>query len=364
MFGTSATGNAGMMLSNNCLILPSGATTSGTYRLDVSGDARVTGTLTTGGVNWTGDLSAPNISTSGILTLSHNSTSNNRFRIINNNFETFTINKSGYVVIKDNTAGSDPVSTATGAYGTITLKNTAFADVTGYSSIVFQSSKNFMDFAYIKYFDVYNNPDGFCNSRLVIGVESDAFAPSNLPYYYKDCVVIATPQMKGYVGINKIDPTTNLDISGNTRISENLEVSGNITCAKNVHISGNLEVNNISLSNIIRLGTIEVKSVASSNNNLYLSFPLPETVLCDCNLGNMNLYMPDVASIPTTATCKLYIRRINPNATVINLYPYTTNDYVFYNYVNQLVNSITGIGWVNIWLILYNRKWYFSQYEG
>ena len=127
-------------------------------------------------------------------------------------------------------------------------------------------------------------------------------------------------------------------------------------------IANNISLSTLKIADIIRLGTIEVKSVASYNNDLYLSFPLPETVLCDCTLGNMNLYMPNVVDISTTATCKLYIRRINSNSTVINFYPFLIYDYVFYNQSNQLVNSITNIGWVNMWLILYNRKWYFSEH--
>jgi hypothetical protein len=165
--------------------------------------------------------------------------------------------------------------------------------------------------------------------------------------------------MAGFIGINKMDPTTNLDVNGSAKISGNLEVGGSLGDAT----ANNISVSTLKISDIIRLGVVENKSVSNINNDFWLVFPLPEIVLCDCTLGNMNLRVPNVSEIPTSATCKLHIRRINSNATVINLLPSITNDYVFYDYINQNVSSIPGIGNVNIILILYNRKWYFSQYS-
>jgi len=113
---------------------------------------------------------------------------------------------------------------------------------------------------------------------------------------------------------------------------------------------------------VIRLGFSEVRAVETPNINFDLFFPLPEILLCDCAQGDMYLTMPDTSTIPTTATCKFHIRRINPQATTINLYSYVDGGNEFYNEYNSNVSHITGIGNVNIWLILYNRKWYFSQY--
>jgi hypothetical protein len=166
LFGTNGN-NSGMMLSNNCLIMPS-ATTSGTYRLDVTGDARVTGTLTTGTISTTSNFSAPNISTAGTLTLSNNTTTGTRFSIVNNNVSTFTVNGSGRTTIIDTEGG---IATPTAGSLVIMPSNN-----TGVTSIVFTSKVDYSDdWAFIQYEQNYDaNTVNGQKGKLTIGVENEA----------------------------------------------------------------------------------------------------------------------------------------------------------------------------------------------
>ena len=141
------------------------------------------------------------------------------------------------------------------------------------------------------------------------------------------------------------------------------------SCAGNgkIKLYGNTEmtgvVSTINLKNVMRLGDCEVKTVSAEQNTFYLTFPLPEILLCDCGYHDIYLYLPNVNTISTSATCKLHIRRITTNPRVINIYSNSSSQNDICDYVNSSVNYITGIGNVNMLLILYNRKFYFSEYS-
>ena len=67
------------------------------------------------------------------------------------------------------------------------------------------------DYGYIKYIDDINNnasttPYGGENARLVTGLENDKTG---------DSIVLMTPESSGYVGINKMNPTCDLDCRWN-----------------------------------------------------------------------------------------------------------------------------------------------------
>jgi hypothetical protein len=145
-----------------------------------------------------------------------------------------------------------------------------------------------------------------------------------------------------------------------------LAVSGKLTANNNVEILGDVMANSFSkmnLKNVMRFGECEVKTVSAEQNTFYLTFPLPEILLCHCGYGDAYIYLPNVSTISTSATCKLNIRRISTNDRVVNIYSYnssSSNDIC--DMYNSNVPYITGIGNVNIMLILYNRQFYFSQY--
>jgi cytoskeletal protein CcmA (bactofilin family) len=79
-------------------------------------------------------------------------------------------------------------------------------------------------------------------SRGVVGIGT-----SNPSLSYKLDVLGATnikgnTTITGSVGINNNNPTYNLDISGNVRISNNLDVSGNVQITNNLDVFGNVDV--------------------------------------------------------------------------------------------------------------------------
>jgi hypothetical protein len=182
LFGTDSS-NSGMVLSNNCLIFPT-ANTTGAYRLDVTGSARVTGTLTTGGLTSTGNFSAPNISCStGTLTslqINNEDTINTAFlNLINGDLgtrlnvktqgtEIFNLYGTGRLVLTDSSG-----SIATSTTGSLVLKTTK---VGGATSIVFPSSSdNGDDWAGIQYQSNWDStePTGQ-KGKLMIGIENNA----------------------------------------------------------------------------------------------------------------------------------------------------------------------------------------------
>ena len=111
--------------------------------------------------------------------------------------------------------------------GSLTIKHETPG---GTSSIVFPSSgtNDGGDYGYIKYLD--NEGGSTENGRLVIGIENDTGS---------DSIVLMTPSSTGYVGINKMNPTCALDVSGNIISSGRIEAS-NFNATSDIRIKTNI----------------------------------------------------------------------------------------------------------------------------
>jgi hypothetical protein len=300
-----------MLLSNNCLILPT-ATTSGTYRLDVTGSARVTGTLTTGGLtttslSTTNDFSAPNINASSTINLTNNTTTATRFCITKNNVDVFKIGGDGRVSIADTKSNFGATPTA----GSLTIT----ADRRGgTASICFPSFNNFTeDYAFIKYQSNYDADDSEQKGRLTIGVENDAS---------EDEIVIAS------CGGN-----------GKIKLQGNVEITGVLT-----------------LSSYINIGAFQSTTSSSTIN---LAFPLNEYIMVDTTSGTPTFRLPDTTSLSTSVGCAFYIRRI---AGTYGISFTSATGSQISNVTNITVASLTGITHLNIKFMLFNKLWYFSSY--
>ena len=76
--------------------------------------------------------------------------------------------------------------------------------------------------------------------------------------------------------------------------------------------------------------------------------------------GTLTLRLPDTSSLSTSASCKFHLRRVSTGTNLLTLSSVTGNQIMNQNNVN--VASISGIGNVNIMIILFNKLYYFAQY--
>ena len=148
--------------------------------------------------------------------------STNQISIISNTVQIGTPGNptTGKLTIYENTGtgpyvqvspGSTPIPSWSAGIGSLVISH----NNAGCSSIVFPSWTNYGggDYGYIQYFDnVSTNPTAE-SGLLLIGIENDVGA---------DRIVLYSCQGNGYVGINNLNPTCSLDVSGNTTISGTL----------------------------------------------------------------------------------------------------------------------------------------------
>ena len=175
------------------------------------------------------------------------------FNVNNGTINTFTIKGTGGIEINENT-GSD----ATVNSGSLVLKH---MDPSGVSSIVFvsksvESPLSNTDFGYIKFKD---NLSQTADSRLIIGIENDANTGVN-----KDSIVLYTPGGYGFVGINNLNPTTSLDVSGSVTISGTVQAAS-YNAVSDYRIKSNV----ISLNETHSINNLEPKYYYNEINGKY-----------------------------------------------------------------------------------------------
>jgi hypothetical protein len=134
-----------------------------------------------------------------------------------------------------------------------------------------------------------------------------------------------------YIGINNVNPTTNLDVSGNAIIG------------------------------LTKYG--ELKAVTISGTTA-LSFPLNENIFCNCTTGPITLRLPPTAPLTATATCTINIRRVSTGTNYINL---QSHDGVAAHLINASnatpVVTLNSLIYANIRIQLYNSYYYVSSYQ-
>jgi hypothetical protein len=133
-----------------------------------------------------------------------------------------------------------------------------------------------------------------------------------------------------YIGINNVNPQTNLDVSGNA---------------------------------IIRLTKYgELKAVTISGTTA-LSFPLNENIFCNCTTGPITLRLPPTAG-RLNSTCTINIRRVSTGTNYINL---QSHDGVAAHLINASnatpVVTLNSLIYANIRIQLYNSYYYVSSYQ-
>jgi hypothetical protein len=211
LFGTDMS-NSGMMLSNNCLIFPT-ANTTGTYRLDVTGNARITGTLTTGAVSLTGSLTAPNLET-------------------------------GKLVITDTTTAATPTATS----GSLIMKTSV---VGGTASIVFPSSSNSSDYAFMYYISDAGMPAGE-KGRFVIGIENDA------------------SQDELWITSSYTSNSGKIKLVGNVEATNDVTVANDMSVTNNLTVGNDMSVNNLTVGNDMSVtNNLTVGNDITATNNVY-----------------------------------------------------------------------------------------------
>ena len=185
--------------------------------------------------------------------------------------------------------GSDVTSNTSVA--TLTLEH---GDASGCSSIMFKSPSTTTngDYAYIKYQDLSGGTTNTNTGLLTIGVENDPTAATTA-----DKISLYAAGGLGYVGVNTLNPSFNLDICGNTRTSGTLfslscepisvssvfdlattQTSGILNIGTNASRTANIFIGNQANNNIIRIGNFDI------SNNTIKSVSLPTAVFTNGNL--------------------------------------------------------------------------------
>jgi hypothetical protein len=134
-----------------------------------------------------------------------------------------------------------------------------------------------------------------------------------------------------YIGINNVNPQTNLDVSGNAIIG------------------------------LTKYG--ELKAVTISGTTA-LSFPLNENIFCNCTTGPITLRLPNTAGLITNSTCTINIRRVSTGTNYINLQSYDGFAAHLINASNATpVVTLNSLIYANIRIQLYNGYYYVSSYK-
>jgi len=155
--------------------------------------------------------------------------------------------------------------TSNTSVGTLTLQH---GDASGCSSIMFTSPSTVSngDYAYIKYQDLSGATSN--TGLLTIGIENDPTATGT-----RDRISLYAAGGSGYVGVNTLDPTFNLDVSGQIRATSTITAttitansytgSGNISLftatTANISIGGSIGTNNfIAIGNSASVGNVRI----------------------------------------------------------------------------------------------------------
>ena len=228
---------------------------------------------------------------------------------------TYELDVSGQMRIYE-AVGSD-VSRNT-SVGTLTLQH---GDASGCSSIMFTSPSTISngDYAYIKYQDLSGATTNA--GLLTIGIENDTTAVET-----RDRISLYAAGGSGFVGVNTLDPSFNLDVSGNvnvrrTLITNTIDVSNSAsnmdiavnqitgilnigTGARNQSGTGQVNINNnasSSATTTIGGGTITIWGSGNLTFNTSYGSPTVNIVTATRNGGVFNLGTGDPSGATTNA---------------------------------------------------------------
>jgi hypothetical protein len=112
----------------------------------------------------------------------------------------------------------------------------------------------------------------------------------------------------------------------------------------------------ITVNSLYNIGTST--TLTASNNAL--TFPLPEIIFCNCSSNAINITLPDIASLATTSTCKIQVRRIVNTSNQINILCFGSQSRI-YNNTNVLGSAVNAIG-NRCQLLLAGNFWYVNIY--
>lgn len=109
----------------------------------------------------------------------------------------------------------------------------------------------------------------------------------------------------------------------------------------------------VTLNSLYNIGTSIILTALNGNN---LTFPLPEMIFCNCSSNAINITLPDIASLPATATCKIIVRRIINTSNQVNVLAYGGQSKIYSN-GNALAIASNAIGNC-CQLLLCSNFWY------
>jgi hypothetical protein len=179
---------------------------------------------------------------------------------------TYELDMSGQMRIYE-LVGSNVISNT--SLATLTLEH---ADASGASSIMFKSPSTTSngDYAYIKYQDLSGATTNA--GLLTIGIENDPTATTT-----RDRISLYAAGGSGFIGLNTLDPSFNLDVSGNANVSSSLfvntinpssagstlniastQTNGIINIATEATRTANINIGNQAATNTIRLGNFDI----------------------------------------------------------------------------------------------------------
>jgi UDP-3-O-[3-hydroxymyristoyl] glucosamine N-acyltransferase/predicted acyltransferase (DUF342 family) len=241
---------------------------------------------------------------------------------------TYELDVSGQMRIYEQ-IGSNVISKTSVA--TLTLEH---ADASGASSIMFKSPSTTSngDYAYIKYQDLSGATTNA--GLLTIGVENNPTAATT-----RDRISLYAAGGSGFIGINTLDPSFNLDVSGNTNVSSSLFVNtidpsnsasvmniattqtgGILNIGTGVRTSGSAAVNinnNVSSSGSTNIGGGSINITGTGNltfTTTYSTAPSINIATSSRNGGTFNLGTGD----PSGATTNVFSGNATNNA-VLNI---------------------------------------------
>ena len=110
----------------------------------------------------------------------------------------------------------------------------------------------------------------------------------------------------------------------------------------------------ITLNSLYNIGSSQLLTALSNA----MTFPLPEMIFCNCASNAVNITLPDIAALATTASCKITIRRILNTSNQINILCFGGLSKIYSN-TNVLGTASNAIGNC-CQLLLYGNFWYIN----
>ena len=164
---------------------------------------------------------------------------------------------------------------------------------------------------------------------------------------------------------NILPSSYTFDVNGTCRISNGIYVTNPSSFqtinGSSLNITTNSVLNSIdctttmSMQGLVTMGS----AITITALNTTLTFPMPETIFCNCTSNAINIKLPDASNISTATSIRIYIRRILNTTNQINILTQGSQKiYDIHN--NSSTTSANAIG--NGCIIqLYIQSWYCSS---